>query len=183
MKRVSSTILVAIGANLPGPWGATPLETCRRAAGELRRLDGLRVVAVSRFYRTAPVPRSAQPDYANGVVRLAGDAEPAGLLAALQAIEQAAGRSRSARDAARTLDLDIIDMAGQLRDSPDPVLPHPRAAQRTFVLVPLAEVAPDWIDPRSGRRVAALLAAIRGNGCCAAREPLDWPIPYSQIGG
>ncbi|WP_428393798.1 2-amino-4-hydroxy-6-hydroxymethyldihydropteridine diphosphokinase [Lichenicoccus sp.] len=172
-------ILVAIGANLPGPWGATPLETCRRAARELRRLDGLQVLTVSRFYRTTPVPRSAQPDYANAMVRLAGDAEPAALLAALQAIEQAAGRSRGARDAARTLDLDIIDIAGQLRDSPDPVLPHPRTTERAFVLVPLADVAPDWIDPRSGRGVAALLAAIRGNGCCDARVPLDWPIPYS----
>ena len=182
MIRVPSTILVAIGANLPGPFGATPLDACKRAVAELRRLGGLRVVAVSRFYRTAPVPRSAQPDYANAVVRLAGDAEPAALLAALQAIELAAGRSRSLRDAARTLDLDIIDMAGRVRDSPDPVLPHPRAVERAFVLVPLAEVAPDWIDPHSGRNIEALLASLRGNGCCVARKPLDWPIPYSQIG-
>ncbi len=170
-------ILVAIGANLPGPWGDEPIETCRRAVSEIGRLPGLRVAAVSRWYRSAPVPPSDQPDYVNGVVRLTGRAEPEALLRRLQAIERRGGRVRGVRDAARTLDLDIVDIGGQLRVAPDPVLPHPRAHQRAFVLLPLQEVAPDWAEPRSGRPVAVLLAELR-NGCGTAGAQVSWPLPY-----
>ncbi len=170
-------ILVAIGANLPGPWGSEPRHSCLRAVREIDRLAGLRVSAVSRWYRSAPVPRAAQPDYANGVVRLAGSLEPAALLEALQRIEARAGRVRGAANAARTLDLDVIDMGGMVRDAPDPVLPHPRAHLRPFVLLPLRDVAPRWREPRSGRSVETLLAAL-GSGCGEAAAPVDWPIPY-----
>jgi 2-amino-4-hydroxy-6-hydroxymethyldihydropteridine diphosphokinase len=153
-------ILIAIGANLPGRDATPPLATCAAAADSLRGLVGLRLVAVSPWYRTAPVPPSGQPDYVNGVARLAGEAEPAALLAALQAIEARAGRVRGAANAARPLDLDIIDLNGLVRDSPDPVLPHPRAHLRGFVLVPLAEVAPDWVHPRLEVGPAALLAGL-----------------------
>ena len=175
-------VLVAVGANLPGPWGR-PVETCRRAVLELGRLPGLRVTAVSRWYRSAAWPPSDQPDYANGVVRLSGAVEPADLLRRLQAIEQAGGRVRGMRDAARTLDLDIIDIGGQRRAAPDPVLPHPRARDRAFVLLPLRDVAPDWVEPGSERSVASLLADLREladlqDGCGAAVGQLDWPTPY-----
>lgn len=150
-------ILVAIGANLPGSGGEPPIETCRRCLVEIGRLPGLRVVAVSSWHRTAPVPASDQPDYVNGVVRLAGMVDPAALLKGLQAIEQTCGRVRGVRNAARTLDLDIIDMAGLVRDAPDPILPHPRAHERAFVLRPLREVAPDWVEPRLRQTVEALL--------------------------
>lgn len=144
-------IYVAIGANLPGPDGAPPLTTCRRAVAQIAALPGLRLVAVSRWYHTAPVPPSDQPTYINGVAALDGDADPASLLAALQQIETAAGRTRAHANAARTLDLDIIDLHGMVRDAPDPVLPHPRAHLRRFVLDPLHEVAPDWVHPVLGR--------------------------------
>ena len=170
-------ILVAIGANLPGPWGSEPLRSCRRAVGEIDRLPGLRVSAVSHWYRSAPVPRAAQPDYANGMVRLAGAVEPAALLAALQAIERRAGRVRGAPNAARTLDLDVIDIDGMLRDAPDPVLPHPRAHARAFVLLPLRDVAPEWVEPYSQRNLETLLAGLR-SGCGEADAPVDWPVPY-----
>ncbi len=170
-------ILVAVGSNLPGPWGAQPLQTCRRAARALAGIPGLGVRDVSRWYRTAPVPRSTQPDYANGVVRLEGSADPAELLSQLQALERAAGRVRGAADAARTLDLDIIDMDGRIRGTPDPMLPHPRACERAFVLVPLRDVAPDWVDPASGRSLATLLSGLR-ESCNTDAEPLAWPTPY-----
>ncbi|MBN9507899.1 MAG: 2-amino-4-hydroxy-6-hydroxymethyldihydropteridine diphosphokinase [Alphaproteobacteria bacterium] len=153
-------ILVAIGANLPGPDGAPPRATCEAAAAALGRLPGLRLAALSRWYASAPIPPSGQPPYVNGVARLEGTAEPAALLAALHDIETAAGRRRGAANAARTLDLDLIDIDGLVRDAPDPVLPHPRAHARAFVLLPLAEVAPGWVHPRLGRDVAALIAAL-----------------------
>lgn len=161
-------ILVAIGANLPGAQGAAPLVACRAAAESLRSLPDLRVVAVSRWYATAPVPPSGQPDYVNGVVRLEGAADPAWLLRRLHAIEADAGRVRGVRNAARTLDLDLIDVNGLVRDAPDPVLPHPRAHERAFVLRPLADVAPEWVHPRLGTPVADLLATVAGQRAAVA---------------
>lgn len=160
-------ILISVGANLPSRDGSPPLATCRRAAAALDTLAGLRLVGLSRWFRTAPVPPSGQPDYINGVARLRGAADPAALLAALQAIEAAAGRVRSVADAARTLDLDIVAMgpAGAwCRAAPDPVLPHPRAHQRGFVLAPLLDVAPDWVHPLLRQPAAALLATLPPQG-------------------
>ncbi len=140
-------ILVAVGANLPGLDNAPPIETCRWAAAALDGMLGLRLRGLSRWYRTAPVPSSDQPDYVNGVAHLSGQAEPEALLAALQATEAAAGRRRGMPNAPRSLDLDIIAIGQQVRSSPDPVLPHPRAHERAFVLVPLRDVAPNWVHP------------------------------------
>jgi len=155
-------ILIALGANLPADDGATPLETCERGVRRLAGLPGLRLAARSTWHKTAPVPPSGQPDYINGVVRLEGKADPAALLAALQAIETAFGRVRSVANAARTLDLDIIEMNGLVRAAPDPILPHPRAHLRPFVLAPLLEVAPDWVHPVLGLPARALLVATGG---------------------
>ena len=161
--REHEMILVAIGANLPAADGTPPLASCRRAASALDALPGLRLVALSRWYETAPVPPSGQPKYVNGVARLRGSVEPAVLLAALQTLEARAGRRRSVPNAARTLDLDIIAMGvggGLCRVGPDPVLPHPRAHLRAFVLVPLLDVAPDWWHPVLNQSAAALLAGL-----------------------
>lgn len=154
-------ILVAIGANLPGRDGAAPLATCRAAAAALGELPGLRLAAVSGWWETAPEPPTpGTPWYVNGVARFEGEVEPAVLLRALQEIEQRAGRERPYPNAPRTLDLDIIAMGEILRDAPDPILPHPRAHLRRFVLAPLAEVAPGWVHPRLGQRVEDLLESL-----------------------
>ena len=160
----ATPILVAIGANLPGPDGAAPLATCQRAAAALDALPGLRLMALSRWHTTAPDPPSDQPSYVNAVALLHGTIDPATLLAALQAIETAAGRRRSVANAARTLDLDIVAMGDLVRAAPDPVLPHPRAHLRGFVLRPLAEVAPTWRHPLLGQPVSALIAALGAAG-------------------
>jgi 2-amino-4-hydroxy-6-hydroxymethyldihydropteridine diphosphokinase len=153
-------ILVAIGANLPAPDGTPPLVSCQRAAVSLDGLPGLRLRGLSRWWRSAPVPASDQPDYVNGVALLAGRADPAWLLGALHAIETEFGRRRMGITAARSLDLDLIAVNGLIRASPDPVLPHPRAHVRAFVLAPTAEVAPSWIHPALGRTARALLAEL-----------------------
>jgi 2-amino-4-hydroxy-6-hydroxymethyldihydropteridine diphosphokinase len=150
-------IYIAIGANLPDRTGATPLQTCRWAAAQLAALPGLTLSALSGWYATAPIPQSDQPDYVNGVAALTGAPAPETLLAHLHAIEAQAGRTRTTQNAARPLDLDIIDLNGQLRDAPDPVLPHPRAHLRGFVLYPLADLTPAWVHPRSGTPIATLI--------------------------
>ncbi len=167
-SAVPAMILVAVGANLSGADGRIPYQSCTEAVEALRRLPGLAVITVSRWYRSAPVPRSAQPDYVNGMVRLhprpgLQEPDPARLLAALAAIEEEHGRVRSVPDAPRTLDLDIVAMGkggSLLRTGPDPVLPHPRAHGRAFVLLPLRDVAPGWVHPGCGRDVAALIASL-----------------------
>lgn len=164
---------VAIGANLPGPDGADPLETCRRTAAALASLlPGWRLAAVSRWYRSpAEPPQPGVPDFVNGVARLALDGaacgpgggvpDPAALLAALHRLEAAAGRVRGLPNAPRTLDLDLIAMGDLVRAAPDPVLPHPRAHLRRFVLRPLADVAPPgWRHPTLRQGVAEMLAAL-----------------------
>ncbi|MGH7187845.1 MAG: 2-amino-4-hydroxy-6-hydroxymethyldihydropteridine diphosphokinase [Acetobacteraceae bacterium] len=163
-------ILIAIGANLPGPDGRSPLANCQAAALVLDGTLGLRLVTLSRWWLSAPIPASNQPDYVNGVARLAGEIEPAALLEALQAMERGAGRRPGGkpgrRNAARPLDLDIIAMGALKRPAPDPVLPHPRAHLRAFVLAPLAEVAPGWVHPEIGRTVEALLAELPTQRLC-----------------
>jgi len=152
--------LIGLGANLPAPSGATPLETCRNAVAEIARRVG-EVVARSRWYRSAPVPPSDQPWYVNGVIAVAGDWEAAALLAALHAIERAAGRERGAPGAARVLDLDLLALDGQVIDEGARLrVPHPRLAERAFVLRPLAEAAPAWRHPLLGLTAAEMLAAL-----------------------
>ena len=153
-------MIVAIGANLPAQDGTPPLETCVHAARALASLPGVAKPVLSRWYSSAPVPPSGQPRYINGVMRLTSSLSPAALLAALHAIEHNAGRLRTIANAARTLDLDIIDMDGLIRSTPDPILPHPRAHLRRFVLLPLRDVAPLWRHPTLGLDMATLLHAL-----------------------
>ncbi|MBR0683745.1 2-amino-4-hydroxy-6-hydroxymethyldihydropteridine diphosphokinase [Roseomonas eburnea] len=153
--------LVAIGANLPRAEGGGPLETCRWAVARLAALPGMRVVAVSSWWESAPIPPDpAAPPFVNGVALLEGETDPEALLAALHEIEDEAGRQRPYPNAPRVLDLDLIDLGGRVRRGPPPVLPHPRAHLRAFVLLPLAEVAPGWVHPTLGRGVQALVAAL-----------------------
>lgn len=130
----------------------------------LDTIPGMRLVGLSRWFESAPVPPSGQPPYINAVASLRAEPgatlDPAELLARLMDIEAACGRERSTPNAARTLDLDIIGIGQLVRDTPDPIVPHPRAHLRAFVLAPLSDVAPDWIHPVLGQTAADLLAAL-----------------------
>jgi 2-amino-4-hydroxy-6-hydroxymethyldihydropteridine diphosphokinase len=152
-------ILVALGANLPGPAGP-PLAQCEAALGKLAEA-GVTVIARSRWYESAPVPAADQPRYVNGVVAVRTEQGPSALLATLHSVERSLGRVRGAANAARTIDLDLLDYDGLVRGEDEPpVLPHPRMVGRGFVLRPLADVMPAWRHPVTGRSVGELLAEL-----------------------
>jgi len=152
-------ILVGIGSNLAAPRFASPLDTAAAALEQLPTI-GVAVVRRSRWYMSEPVPPSEQPWYANGVVTVETRFAPAALLDALLSLEARFGRRRGERNAARTLDLDLLDYEGRQCRTERLVLPHPRLHERRFVLAPLAEIAPRWRHPRSGATAAELLARL-----------------------
>lgn len=157
-------ILIAIGANLAAPGGTTPIETCRAALPSIAGIEGLSLVAVSAWYRSTAIPNKEHPDYCNGAIRLEGEADPVVLLRTLNKIEAEFGRERGIVNAPRTLDLDIIDLNGLVRDFQAPILPHPRAHLRAFVLRPILDIAPFWRHPVLGQNVLTLLSELPPQG-------------------
>jgi 2-amino-4-hydroxy-6-hydroxymethyldihydropteridine diphosphokinase len=152
-------ILIGIGGNLDSPQYGPPRETLTAALAALEA-DGVTILARSSWYRTEPLPRSSQPWFVNAIVSIATALGPEELLAALQSMETRFGRVRSEPNAARVLDLDLIDYQGKVLQTLSLLLPHPRLHQRRFVLAPLAEIAPDWRHPISGLRAEQLLAEL-----------------------
>lgn len=145
---------VALGANL-----GEPLPTLRRAIAGLQAMG--EVSGVSRLYRTAPVGGPpGQPDYWNAVAALETALPPLGLLGGLQALEQQAGRTRTVRWEARTLDLDLILYGRQVLALERLGVPHPLAWERAFVLAPLADLDAELSHPLSGETVSAALARV-----------------------
>ncbi len=155
--NLDTAIIVALGANLSGPSG-TPMETVTSAIASLPA-EGLPVIAVSGWWRSAAWPDSRDPDYINGVALVEATLGPGATLAALHRIEVRHGRTRGGANAPRTLDLDLIAHGRMILQTPDLILPHPRAAERLFVMGPLAELAPHWRHPVTGRTAADLAAA------------------------
>ena len=151
-------ILIALGGNLPHLAGQ-PADTLKRALGELER-QGVEIREVSAFYETPAWPDPADPAFVNAVVAVKTRLQPVELLMLLHGVETDLGRLRSAPNAARTLDLDLLDYDGRVMAEPGLTLPHPRMTARSFVLVPLRDVAPRWRHPVTGQGLAELLAAL-----------------------
>jgi 2-amino-4-hydroxy-6-hydroxymethyldihydropteridine diphosphokinase len=172
--------LVAFGANLP--FEGDPPEQTLRKAWEMLGKEGLAVLALSRFFATPCFPAGAGPDYVNAaaLVEVGSPVDLASILSHLHGVEARFGRKRDQRWGMRTLDLDLLavgdsvhpdaetqdlwrglDPGAQRTAAPDQlILPHPRLQDRAFVLVPLADVAPDWVHPRTGLSVRQMLDAL-----------------------
>jgi 2-amino-4-hydroxy-6-hydroxymethyldihydropteridine diphosphokinase len=159
-------IIVAVGGNLTNLSFDSPRATGEAAVAELERRN-VRILARSQWFDSAPVPPSDQPWYVNAVASVATESDPATLLATLQDVESVFGRVRTVRNAARVLDLDLIAYHDRVINQGDRlVVPHPRLHERAFVLLPLAEIAPAWRHPVTGRSVAAMIAALPPGQVC-----------------
>lgn len=162
-------ILIAIGSNLPHPDLGSPFEICQIALETISRV-GCQVSGCSRWYRSEPVEATGQPDYVNGVISVKSSLSPSALLRELHIIEERFGRRRTTPNAARILDLDIIDYDEVISEGPPPpILPHPRMSKRAFVLLPLLDIVPDWVHPVSGISGKELVMTLSNDQVC---EPL-----------
>lgn len=153
-------ILIALGSNLTGPWGE-PEQTVRRALIELNN-GPTKIIRPSTLIITKPFGFTNQPDFVNAVALISTALPPQALLRRLHMIERIAGRKRGRRWGPRTLDLDLIDYHGQRIMKKGfaqmaLTLPHPGIAFRSFVLVPIAEIAPRWIHPVNHKTAAAMI--------------------------
>lgn len=153
-------IYLGVGANLPSARFTSPRETLEAAMADLQEY-GIVPVAHSRWYESAPVPASDQPWYVNAVYQVETSHDAATLLVNLHAMEHEYGRVRGTVNAARVIDLDLLDFRGERRDGSEGlILPHPRMHERAFVLYPLRDLAPDWRHPVSGASIESLIAAL-----------------------
>ncbi len=171
-------VILALGANLPGRWG-DPRAALRRVVPELERA-GLRLMAASHIYATAPVGPGRQAPYLNAVVLLECRLAPAALLRLLKGLERRAGRRVASRWGPRCLDIDVLDYAGRRIGNPsrrrEPgrlILPHPELYRRAFVLAPLLEVAPRWRHPVLGVHGGTLLVRLGRRKRAGVRRTLD----------
>lgn len=145
---------IALGSNL-----GNSLQTLEAAVAALAQTPKIALQARSQWYQTKAVG-PPQPDYLNGCVLLTTTLNPHALLQVLLDIEKQFGRVRRERWGPRTLDLDLLLYADRVLHTPDLQIPHPRMTERAFVLIPLAEIAPDWIEPVSGKAIADLVQTV-----------------------
>ncbi len=162
-----ATAYIGLGANL-----GDRIATLRTATQRLEALG--RVTRVSSLYETEPVGYLEQPPFLNAVAALETALDPTALLRALLGIERELGRTRSFPDAPRTLDLDLLLDGDVMLGTSELTLPHPRLHERAFVLVPLAETAPELVHPGIGQTVRELLNALPDQGDVQVVAPIGW---------
>lgn len=158
------TAIIALGSNLQ-----QPAAQIRRALAEISAHPQIELERVSSLYLTAPVGYDDQPDFVNAVCSVRTSLDGVSLLAVLNGIEADFGRERTFRNAPRTLDLDIVDFNHETSDDPHLTLPHPRAHERGFVMLPLAEILPEFVLGRYGK--AADLAEVLGHEGIVVYQP------------
>lgn len=153
-------IIIAYGANLPGRFGQ-PWETYGAARDALVK-NGIRILAESALWETSPVDTpDEQPWYTNAVLSVDTVLPPPALLETLLAIEQDFGRVRTFRNAAKTIDLDLIAYKDQIiGHAPNLIVPHPRMHERAFVLKPLQQIAPNWTHPVTGTSLSDMIKSL-----------------------
>ena len=176
-------VLVALGANCPGPWG-TPAQTIAQALGKIEQAN-IAVRSVSPLYETRAVGNARQPAYVNAVALLETPLSPESLLRVLKRIERDSGRRGGRPWGPRTLDIDLVDYKGLIRHWRDGrgdfaragtrplVLPHPLAHARPFVVRPLMDIVPGWRHPvlkRSARELWSAVARKREGGVLKRRN-------------
>lgn len=151
-------ILIALGANLPSRFG-TPSETIASALEALESHD-LKIIKTSRIWLTAPVPVSDQPWFHNAVAAVETSLDAFELLSLLHKIETDFGRVRYERNEPRVLDLDLIAYGDDIIDRPSLIVPHPRMHERAFVLMPLQDIAAEWVHPISAKSLNEMIEGI-----------------------
>jgi 2-amino-4-hydroxy-6-hydroxymethyldihydropteridine diphosphokinase len=150
---------IALGSNVAGRF-TSPAEAVK-VAMEAIQCSEIIMKSRSRLYRSVAWPDPADPEFVNAMISVETSLAPDALLSRLHAIEAEFGRERRQMNAPRTLDLDIVDYAGRISaPGESPILPHPRLAERAFVLLPLAEIAPDWHHPVTGTAIGDLVRAL-----------------------
>lgn len=151
----------------------------RRAIALLRQSKGIAVTKISGFYETAALYLTEQADFINCAVALETSLEPIELLAACRQIEKKIGRKKGRRYGPRVIDLDILSYGRRLIDRPELWIPHPRLAERRFVLEPLREINPRWRHPVLKRSAARLLKELGDK----QRVTYLGPAPEPVVGG
>lgn len=166
----TAPVAIALGSNL-----GNSLEILEAALVSLHDWPGIRVTARSQWYVTAPIG-PPQPDYLNGCALLETELSPQELMQILLKIESQFGRERRERWGARTLDLDLLLFNHVILETQELTIPHPRMNDRAFVLIPLAEIAANWLEPKAGLTIAQLVQLVDSIGV----KPMQSNPPLSN---